>query len=70
MQTLRKLNQLTEYVASVIKHKIECIRVQDHKPYDDVELKYHDANSGWTFISDSAWKNCTNSTIGGIYAYC
>ena len=40
--------------------------MQEHRFYHTyIELKYH-VGQGWTFLSASAWKNSTNSTIDGV----
>ena len=63
VRTLSKISQLSELAASATTYSIDIICVQEHRFYHkDVELKYHDAGNGWTFVS----ANSTNSTIGGV----
>lgn len=31
-----------------------------------MDIKYHEIGNSWTLVSASAWKNSTNSTIGGV----
>ena len=65
--TLSEKNQISELTALATEQNIDIICVQEHHLYQkDVELKHHDCGNGWTFISISAWKNSTNSTIGGV----
>ena len=67
VRTLAKINQISELTASATEQNIDIICVQEHWLYHkDVELKHYDCGSDWTFISASAWKNSTNSTIGGV----
>ena len=67
VRTLQSIHQLSELTASAIQHNIDVICVQEHRRlHIDVNLKHHSVGKGWTFISASAWKNSTNSTIGGV----
>ena len=67
VRTLNSENQLPELTASAAAQNIDVICVQEHRLYhNDLELKYHEAGNGWTFISASSWKNTMNSTIGGV----
>jgi exonuclease III len=67
VRTLSKISQISELVASAATYNIDIICIQEHRFFhQDIDLEYHDAGSGWTFISASAWKNSMNSTIGGV----
>ena len=64
-RTLNRIDQLPDRTASVVEHDIVC--VQKHRYYhNEVEIKYHNTGSEWTFISASAWKNSVNATIEGV----
>ena len=40
--------------------------MQEHRFYhNELDVKYHDMFHGWTLVIASAWKNSTNTTIGG-----
>ena len=67
VRTMQPISQISELIATAEKNQIDVISVQEHRFYhDDLVLKYHEFEKGWTFISASAWKNTINSTIGGI----
>ena len=40
--------------------------IQEHRYIHSKDIKYHNASNEWTFVSASAWKNCANTTIGGV----
>ena len=44
---------------------IICIS-EERYYHRELELFYHDSSNGWTFESESAWKNSINATIRGI----
>ena len=41
--------------------------MQEHRYYhSELELKYHDIDKCWTFVSSSAWKNSVNAAIESV----
>ena len=64
---LSKIYRISELTASATEQNIDILCVQEHGLcQSDIELKHHDCSNGCTFISASACKNSTNSTIGGV----
>ena len=58
--TLNTVNQLH-------RHNIDVIYIQEHRYYlCQLEIKYHDTSTGWTFFLTSAWKNSINAIIDGV----
>ena len=67
VRTLNRMCQLPELTASAIDHNIGIVCVQEHRyHHSEVDIKYHDTNNGWMFVSASAWKNSVNAVIGGV----
>ena len=63
IRTLTTINQLT---ASTAEPYIDLIGVQEHRYYHSkVDIKYHDAGNGWTFVWASVQKNSFNPSIRG-----
>ena len=58
VRTLIRISQLPELTTSTAEHNIDIVCIQKRRYYhSEVEIKYHDTGSGWTFISAFAWKN-------------
>ena len=67
VRTLQSIKQMSELTATAVTYYIDIINIQKHRFYhEDIDLRYHEIGSGWTFISVSALKNTGNSTIGGV----
>ena len=50
----------------MIDHNIDIIYVQEHIYLHYEDMKYHDTDNGWQFVSAFAWNNSVNTVIGGI----
>ena len=47
---------------------LDIICIQEHRYLHSENIKYHNAGSGWSFVSESAWKSSVNAAIGvGIF---
>ena len=67
VRTLQHDKQINELISSAKKQGIDIICIQEHRFYhEESAIKYHKPGKGWTFITTSAWKNSTNSTIGRV----
>ena len=66
IRTFSRVNQLPLLTASIAKHIIDIISIQEHRYYQRKPEKYHDTGNGWTFVSASVWKNSVNVIIGNI----
>ena len=66
VQTLRKDRKIYELIASAEDTGQDIICLQEHKfIHEDLTTKEHTFGN-WTLITSSAWKNSTNSAIGGM----
>ena len=66
VRTLNRIGQLLELTASAIDHNIDIIWIQEHRYIHCEDIKYHDTDNGWTFVSTSTEKNFVNTAIGGV----
>ena len=67
VRSLSSATQMGELVAAAEEHRHEIICLQEHRKYhEDIPVNYHDAGKKWTLVTASAWKNSTNTTIGGV----
>ena len=66
LRTLNRIGQLPELTASTIDHNIEMICIQEHRYIHNEDIKYHVTSNGRTIVSESAWKDSVNATIGGV----
>ena len=65
-RTLNRIRQLPELTALAIDHNVDIICIQEHRYSHREDIKYHDTDTGWTFVSESAWKNSVSATIGDV----
>ena len=66
VRTFNKIGHLPESTASVVEHKIDIIRIQEHRFTHNEDIKYNDTGNGWTLATVSAWKTSVNATVGGV----
>ena len=66
VRTLNRISQLQELTPSTKDHNIDIICIQEHRYLHSEDIKYHDTNNGWTFVSASVRKNSVNAAIRGI----
>ena len=64
--TLNGIGQRPGLTASAIYHSIDILFIQEHRYVYCKDIKYYDTSNGWTFLTESAWKNSVNTAIGGV----
>ena len=64
--TLNRIGKLPELTASAVEHKIDIICIQEHRYTHTEDIKYHETGNGWTLVTESAWKNSVNASVGGV----
>ena len=64
-QTIRLKSNQYELVNNATKHGIEIIGIVDHKICHEDELEYHQFEKH-TLVTTSAWRNASNSPVGGV----
>ena len=67
VRTLNRISQLPDLTASVGKHNVDIVCVQEHTYHrSEVEIEYPHAGNRWIFILASTWKSSANAVIGGV----
>ena len=66
VRTLNRIGQLPDLITSAVEHKIDIIRIQEHRYTHTEDIKYLETGNGWTLATVSAWKNSVNATVGGV----
>ena len=66
VRTLNRIGQLPELTASAVEHKIDIIRIQEHRYTHTEDIKYHETGNGWTLATVLARKNSVNAAVGGV----
>ena len=65
VRTIRLKSNQYELVNNATKHGIEIIGIVDHKICHEDELEYHQFEKH-TLVTTSAWRNASNSPVGGV----
>ena len=74
IRALKTFNQLLELTASATEQNMGIICIQECRYYHSkLEQKYHDTSNGWTFVTESVWKNSVNAItkcVGKLLSTC
>ena len=65
VRTIRQKSRQIELVNNATKHNIEVIGIVDHKICHEDKIEYHQYDK-YTLITTSAWRNASNSPVGGV----
>ena len=67
LRTLICKSKLYETIASAENFGIDILCIQEHRLYhQEIDIKFCKLERNWTLITNSAWKNECNASIGGV----